>query len=562
MEPENKEQVLMFRKHIGHKILIAVTISVVIGMLGMAFYYTKQQKTSIMAENERAFRKLLETVNEGLQVLMLEGNADTAEGFAESLEKVQDIKDFRILRVDGMDSFHDNKTIHNVNKRIGEEEFMPRDTEEEVVVIPQDMPLFQDTIKTKEMIAYYERDENGELFLNLFKPILNRKECYSCHGSSHEVRGVIKFATSLQQVELDIETSWKGSILVLALLTTVIILLIGLMVRRISKPIHRVAEELQNISEGDGDLNVSLEVKGEDEVARLSGGFNKFVTKIRDTIRNFSMVTKDLRGMADQLSSITEKTGVNISRQHGDIQEIAAAIEQMAVSMDMMAHSAVDGAEIADKVDSESRNGKVGMDRAIESMNLLSGGVGNAEEAIQSLHMEMENIDRIVKSITDITEQTNILALNASIEAARAGEHGKGFSVVADEVRSLADRTQDSLKEIEAIIKKLRSHSDTAVDAMQGSISQAGSTMELASEAQTLLDDITTSASSISLLSKDIENAVAEEKKAIESVSTNIMNITEVADCTVLDSQVTTERSEELAKLSEHLESLVKQFKI
>lgn len=552
----------MFRKHIGHKILLAVTTCVVIGMLAMAFYHTKQQEHSIMAENERAFRKLLETVSEGLQVLMLEGNADTAEGFAASLEKVQDIKDFRILRVNGMDSFHDNKTIHNVNKRIGEEEFIPRDTEEEIEVVPQDMPEFQETIKTRKMIAYYGRDENGELHLNLFNPILNRKECYSCHGSSHEVRGVIKFATSLKQVELDIKRSWTGSILVLASLTIVIILLIGYMVRRISKPIHRVAEELQNISEGDGDLNVSLEVSGQDEVARLSGGFNKFVRKIRETIRNFSMVTKDLRGMADQLNSITEKTGENIGRQHGDIQEIAAAIEQMAVSMDMMASSAVDGAKIADKVDSESRNGKVGMDRAIESMNLLSGGVGNAEKAIQSLHLEMENIDRIIKSITDITDQTNILALNASIEAARAGEHGKGFSVVADEVRSLADRTQHSLKEIEDIIKRLRSHSDTAVEAMQGSISQAGSTMERATEAQTLLDNITKSASSISALSKDIENAVVEEKKAIESVTINIMNITEVADCTVQDSQITTDRSEELAKLSEHLESLVKQFKI
>jgi methyl-accepting chemotaxis protein len=552
----------MLKRHIGVKILVAVVISIITGMLVLSFYFTWQQRKNIMSENEHAFRQLVITVSEGYQVIMLDGDAEIAQNFIDSLKKVPAIADFRLLRVNGLESFHDNKTIHNVNKRIGEEEFIPRETEDEILVLSPEELMFQKALQSKELVSFYEESGSGEPLMTIFNPVLNRKECFSCHGSKHEVRGVIKLSTSVAQVEKNIQKSLVGSIAVMTVLTVLILVLIGYMIRKISMPIQNVADELQNISEGDGNLNVSLKVTGQDELALLSKGFNTFVSKTRGIVKNFTTVTGDLSGMAEQLATTTVKTNRNIDQQRSSIQEIAATIEEMATAIEEVSSHAQNGAEIASRVDNESRSGKAEMNQTIALMKQLSERVDGGSEIIQALNKEMENIVSILNVIEDITEQTNILALNAAIEASRAGEQGRGFSVVASEVRKLADRTNDSTREISSITKKLQAQTNNALNVMKEGRESAETSMEQAKQTSELLDEIAADASKISELSEYIAGAVAEERQAAELVSSRVQNLSSFADGNSEDSDQIASRTEDLARLSDKLRSLVNQFKV
>lgn len=542
--------------------MVTVAASIIVGMLLISFYFTIQQRKNIMAENERAFRKLTETVSEGFQAIMLEGDADIAQNFTDGLKKVSEIEDFRLLRVDGLESFNDNKTIYNVNKRIGEEEFIPRETESEKLIISKEQEYFKKAVTSQELVSYYIRTKDGKHLLTLFNPVLNRKECFSCHGSTHEVRGVIKITTSVDQVDKNIRKSLIGSLLMITLLTVIILSFIGYLIRKISMPIQQVASNLQNISDGDGNLNVSLDVQGQDEIAQLSKGFNTFVSKTRRIVANFAGVTGDLSDMAEQLAISTDKTNKNIDEQRGNIQEIAASIEEMATSIDEVSHSAQQGAEIANQVDEQSKSGRSEMDRTVQLMSQLSEQVEGGSEVIQDLHDEMENIGKILIVIEEITDQTNILAINASIEASRAGEQGRGFAVVASEVRKLADRTNDSTTEITAIIKNLRLRSDDALQVMKEGRESAMTSMKQANQTSELLNNIAASVSKIAELSLYISNAVTEERRAAELMSASVSNLTQFADGNADDSDNTAASSVELAQLSEQLKSLVTQFKI
>jgi methyl-accepting chemotaxis protein len=548
-------------KHIGYKILIAVTACIVIGMLVMAVFYKKKQRIDVMAENERVYHKLMGTLNEGIQTLMLEGDADIVNNFLDSLRNVSEIEKLELIRTDGLAAFYDNKTIHNVNQRIGDEEYMPRDTEKEVQAVADEMKTFSASINQARIASYYENDENGNQYLTLFMPLLNQEKCYSCHGSNHDVRGVVKLTTSLEQVNKNIKQNWLGSMVWLAVINTAIIIVIWYLVRMISRPIKRIASELQDISDGEGNLNVSLEVKGQDEIAQLSAGFNTFVSKTRKVVQNFAGVTGELRDMARQLAETTNRTNKNVSNQRVDIQGIANSVENMTITINHIAQNAQQGATIAHEVDKDCLDGKTEMERTTEAMKHLADRVEDGVEAIQNLNQEMVNIGSILGVIREISDQTNLLALNATIEAARVGEKGRGFAVVADEIRRLAERSNSSAQEIEEIIKHLGSQISYATDIMQDGRKQAELSVEQVDRSGQALENITDASSRISSISKEIANAVTEEKKIFNVIIENVEHINEIAEKTTEDSNDTTVKSDELAHLSERLQSLVSQFK-
>ena len=236
-------------KMINTRIFLVITASIVIGMLAMALYGTSQQRKNIRTENERTLRRLVGTVNEGFSTIMLEADADIAQQFADSLKTVSEIRDYRILRVDGLEAFRDNKTILTVNRKIGDEEFSPRDDEEEIRIVARENFMFNRAIADKAMMSFYSNDTEGLPTLTLFSPMINRKECHKCHGSDHEVRGVIKVTTSLRDVEKDIEKSWNGALYMMVALNILILSLIIFMVNRISNPLKNVSTQLGSINE-------------------------------------------------------------------------------------------------------------------------------------------------------------------------------------------------------------------------------------------------------------------------------------------------------------------------
>jgi hypothetical protein len=200
---------------IGHKIIAMVGLIVTFSLLGMGVFYIQQQEDSILAQNERTMTKLTESVIQGLQSVMLAGYADIARSFADRLEQIPDVTDFRILRITGRLAFHDNATIDDVNERRGDEEFLPRDIEEVIQVLPGDDAELLKVLARRETVPFYETTSDGERYLTFLAPILNAEGCHKCHGKENPVRGVLKLTTSLNAVQQDIHDTWVQSTVVI-----------------------------------------------------------------------------------------------------------------------------------------------------------------------------------------------------------------------------------------------------------------------------------------------------------------------------------------------------------
>ncbi len=274
-------------KKISNRIIIVVAASVVVGMLVMALVGTRYQRINIYAENERTFKKLIGTVSEGVSTIMLEADADIAQNFAKSLKTVPEISDYRILKTDGLEAFHENNTIHNVNKRIGQEEFIPRDEEEKIRVVSQEDLMFQKSINDRAFTTFYNKNVEGEPMLTIFSPMLNKKECHRCHGGDHKIRGVIKVTSSLEKVEKAIDKSWMISMYVLAALTLTIVLVLVFLIRFISRPLNSLSAELENITKSTDRLTGAIDNNTFDQqtnIDDITAYINKTAENIKDIL--------------------------------------------------------------------------------------------------------------------------------------------------------------------------------------------------------------------------------------------------------------------------------------
>jgi methyl-accepting chemotaxis protein len=329
----------------------------------------------------------------------------------------------------------------------------------------------------------------------------------------------------------------------------------------IARPLKQVADRLLDISQGEGDLNVSLNASSKDEIGDIACGFNQFVEKIRHTIVQVADSSAQLGSAAGQLSAITEQTNQNVMQQQSETEQVATAMNQMAATVQEVAHNAANATASAVQADAAAQQGRQVVSRTIKTINGLAGAVANASGAIQQLAVDSENIGSVLDVIRGIAEQTNLLALNAAIEAARAGEQGRGFAVVADEVRTLASRTQQSTREIQAMIERLQSGTQNVVTVMEQGRTQAEEGVSQAAEAGRALDTIVGAVASINDMNALIASAAEEQSAVAEEMSRNITSINTLSSQTADGSSQTSLASEELARLATGLQHLVGQFK-
>ncbi|WMS85644.1 methyl-accepting chemotaxis protein [Pleionea litopenaei] len=331
--------------------------------------------------------------------------------------------------------------------------------------------------------------------------------------------------------------------------------------RTISKPIEEVVSALNDIAAGDGDLTQRLEEQGNNELARLGKAFNKFAEKIRNLIVDVADSTKTLSGSASEMLQIAQSTRATVDEQKLGVEQVAAAINEMSASVHEVATNTTEAADFALEADRQAKQINVIVDETVQSVSKLAGEVQQIGNVTGELQKQTQNIDTVLDVIKGIAEQTNLLALNAAIEAARAGEQGRGFAVVADEVRTLASRTQESTREIQDIIESLQAGANSAVEAMQSGRKEADVTLSKASEAEDSLVTITQAIASISSMNTQIATAAQEQSAVANDINKNVSSIAVLADKSAEGVSSAQSVSDNLTRLSGRLSALVSQFK-
>lgn len=376
---------------------------------------------------------------------------------------------------------------------------------------------------------------------------------------------IVKRSDALYKIQIerrDIESAQARSMQIIA---TLLALLVGVLAaviitRQITRPLRETMAAVERIA--GGDLTHDLRVTRRDELGVLQQSIGRMGTTLRELIGGIRDGVTQIASAAEELSAVTEQTSAGANSQKVETDQVATAMHEMAATVQEVARNAEQASHAATGADDEARAGDRVVGEAISQIERLAEEVHRSTEAMNLLQQESQKIGSVMDVIKSVAEQTNLLALNAAIEAARAGEAGRGFAVVADEVRGLAQRTQKSTEEIEELVASLQNGTQQVANAMLGSRNLTESSVELARKAGGSLENITRTVSNIQSMNQQIAAAAEQQSAVAEEISRSILNVRDVSEQTASASDETAASSVELARLGGHLQMLVSQFRV
>jgi methyl-accepting chemotaxis protein len=376
---------------------------------------------------------------------------------------------------------------------------------------------------------------------------------------------IVRISETLYQFQMQrmaIESAQARSLQIGATLLALLfgVLAAWIITRQITRPLQDTLGAVQRIA--DGDLTASVRVDRRDEMGQLQQGIQHMATTLRELIGGIRDSVTQIASAAEELSAVTEQTSAGANSQKSETDQVATAMHEMSATVQEVARNAEQASQAANDADGQARLGDQVVAEVIVQIERLAAEVSRSSEAMHGLQQESDKIGSVMDVIKSVAEQTNLLALNAAIEAARAGEAGRGFAVVADEVRGLAQRTQKSTEEIEALIAGLQSGTQQVATVMRNSRNLTDSSVELTRKAGDSLGSITLAVSNIQSMNQQIAAAAEEQSAVAEEISRSILSVRDVSEQTATASDETAKSSAELARLGGQLQALVSRFRV
>ncbi|WP_027250825.1 methyl-accepting chemotaxis protein [Photobacterium halotolerans] len=367
---------------------------------------------------------------------------------------------------------------------------------------------------------------------------------------------------NMQALQADIRQAEIISATNAAIMLLILSVLVVAIIRSITTPLRRTVEAMNTLSRGEGDLTQRLREEGARELADLSRYFNQFVASVQQIMVQISTAGTQVATAANQVSSSIHTVDGNLNQQQNDVEQLATAMNEMLATVEEVSRRTVEANDASLSAAKGTLNGKAIVDRNVEEANLLADNIDQASKVVEQLAANSRNVDTVLEVIRGIAEQTNLLALNAAIEAARAGEAGRGFAVVADEVRTLSQRTQESTLEIQKIVEQLQYGAENAVKVMATGTEKAANASKISADAGEALNSINAEVQTIQAMNQHVATATEQQTLTLNDINSNVVSLKDMSLSVATESNQMAQASDELIHVSADLMTMINRFKL